>query len=316
MDDPITRDRRDRSSYWENWFDAREEEQEHHWDAGNALGEGGRPVGLLVLLKSLPAAGERDFGGASGKERNDAPGRTRQNAAGKEGKLALSEQGTAPSAPENSWEQGIKGGNNPHPKATADVEAAEGLRTFLRPLSHIHRPSQPTGSAPAPSLEKIPRKGEKPRLMGGQSSSGEGKSGMIPMSSGEPGVGESRRNCAGGSGDAERHLSCWCRAERRGGREIRRGLREIRRGLRDLPRFVGEAGMRSLAGTASEAPQEEGRNLGSWEGISGSCSLPKGGICAGSCSVVTAETSGEWRFITQIRSFLRLGSLALGPGWL
>lgn len=87
----ITRDRRDRSSYWENWFDPREEQQEHHWDAGNALGEGGRPEDLLVLLKSLPAAGERDFGGASGKERNDALGRTRQNTAGKEGKLALSE---------------------------------------------------------------------------------------------------------------------------------------------------------------------------------------------------------------------------------
>lgn len=237
--------------------------------------------------------------------------------------MALSEQGTAPGAPANSWEQGIKGGNNPHPKAMANVEAAEGLRTFLRPLSHIHRPSQLMGSALAPSLEKIPRKGEKPRLMGGQNSSGKGKSGMIPMSSREPGVGESRRNCAGGSRDAEPHLLCWCRAERRGGREIRRGLkeirrglREIRRGLRDLPRFVGEAGMRSLAGTASEAPQEEGRNLGSWEGISGSCSLRKGGICAGSCSVVTAETSGEWRFITQIRSFLRLGSLALGLGWL
>lgn len=144
---------------------------------------------------------------------------------------------------------------------------------------------------------------------------------MIPMSNGEPGVGESRRNCAGGSGDAERHLSCWCRAERRGGREIKRGLREIRRGLReirrdvrDLPRFAGQAGMRSLAGTGSEALQEEGRNLGSWEGISGSCSLPKGGICAGSCSVITAKTSGEWRFITQIRSFLHLGSLALGLG--
>lgn len=47
---------------------------------------------------------------AGGKERNDALGRTRQNAAGKEGKLALSEQGTAPGAPANSWEQGIKGG--------------------------------------------------------------------------------------------------------------------------------------------------------------------------------------------------------------
>lgn len=123
-----------------------------------------------------------------------------------------------------------------------------------------------------------------------ESSSGEGKAGMIPMPSWEPGVGESCWNCAGGSEDAQLHLSCWSRAERRDGREIREGYgvddegdEGNNEGSKRSSKVCGwsrdeNLGCPSKEGIGSKLPQEEGRNLGSWEGVLWSRSLPRMGF--------------------------------------